>query len=85
MQVDTSKHVGAQGKDYVLVTVTTASGEEVTLTVYESLVHQDTLIVDIDGDLTENDPSVRVVVNDALVLDSAAGLDEVLDRRRVSA
>ena len=56
--------LGDEDKPVATTKVTRPLKGEAVVTVYESLVHPGCLIVEIDGDFTNGNDDLRVVVND---------------------
>ena len=71
-------------QDYAQVTITLAGGEPVTIVVHQSQCYANTINVEIDGDLTTDDPALRINLNDNLIYDSALNPAALRDRRRGS-
>ncbi len=83
MQITATVEPGDQGKEYAQVAVRVGDNE-VTFVVHESLVYENTINIEIDGDLTESNPSLRINLNDFLVFDSvraAPPLEDEDDRK----
>jgi hypothetical protein len=56
---------------YAELTVNLDGCEPVTFTIHKSKIAPDTINVEIDGDLTEDKPALRIHLNDNRIYDSA--------------
>ena len=57
--------------DHAHVVISLDDGSEITVDVHQSQRYANTIAVDIDANLTDGDPSLRINLNDDLIYDSA--------------
>lgn len=64
------------------VTITLDNGDEITLVLLQSALYSNTIVVNIDGDFLNDDPSLRISLNDSLIHDSTRNDPELASPRR---
>jgi hypothetical protein len=74
-------HRDPAGNPYASVVLTLGTGDEITVTVHESLGFPDTVNVEIDGDFRKGKPSLRIACNDGLIHDSTGNDQPIPDPR----
>jgi hypothetical protein len=65
------------------VTLTLDNGEAVVFTISASTRFPDAINVEVDGDLSTDDPSLRVHLNDRLIVDTKGDDPAIEDPRRL--
>jgi hypothetical protein len=79
--ISTSIQPGDGDDSFAEVRIQLPDQDTVTLTVHRSLIYPGTINVELDGDMTNDAPSVRFHINDQLVYDSAQLLPAIEDAR----
>ncbi|XVU24191.1 hypothetical protein ACQPZJ_44335 [Actinoplanes sp. CA-054009] len=70
------------GRPYADTVLTLNNGQQITVTIHLSQAYSNTVNIEIDGDFTADAPSLRVNLNDNLVLDSTRDDPAVPSPRR---
>lgn len=77
-----SKVMQGDGGRYASTVIATAD-DEIEITAYESKLFPGTLVIELDGDFGKTTgTTVRVHMNDELIVDSAEDLQSIHDPRR---
>jgi hypothetical protein len=82
----TAKMKGGDGvityPDFAAVRIELEGGAEIEFVIHQSRCYQNTINVEIDGDFDQDDPALRINVNDNLIVDTLEGLEALPDSRK---
>lgn len=81
-KIEASVVPGDENVDFASVVIDLADGSQVGFFINQSTIYPDAINVEIDADLVSDDPSLRIHLNDQLIVDTKTIVPEAIEDER---